>query len=302
MSKQLLSITAIDNHVIGVHHWPAQDAVGTLVWLHGMAEHGGRYGALGETLSEHGWNLYCPDHRGHGTSIDDNAPRGHFADEDGWDKVIGDILQVLEHVKPDRGPLVLGGHSMGSFLALAAAEQAAEQLGGLVLCGSDSHSPWFYRAMTLLMGWQRRRHGARGHSPLVHKMTFQTWAASIADARTEFDWLSTDQDQVDAYIADPACGFECTTSTWLALISALAQIQSGEQLARLPSLLPILLLGGRQDPMSNKGKGMDRLEHILKRRHQHLERLDCPSGRHEILNDYCAPEVRQTLLQWLANL
>src|SRR5690606_39837328 len=93
--------------------------------------------------------------------------------------------------------------------------------------------------------------------------------------------------------------FQCTTATWVALVSGLADIQSNKGLAALPATLPVLLLGGRQDPMSNFGKGMDRLEKALRRRNLTVQRLDCPEGRHEILNDYCAPEVRQTLLEWL---
>ena len=143
------------------------------------------------------------------------------------------------------------------------------------------------------------RHGARGQSPLVHKLTFEAWARSVPDARTDFDWLSADPAQVKAYIDDPKCGFQCTTATWLALLSGLADVQSSKGLSRLPARLPILLLGGRQDPMSGGGKGMDRLQQVLSRRRLPVERMDCPRGRHEILNDFCAPEVRQTLLEWL---
>jgi alpha-beta hydrolase superfamily lysophospholipase len=133
----------------------------------------------------------------------------------------------------------------------------------------------------------------------VHKLTFEAWARSVPDARTDFDWLSADPAQVKAYIDDPKCGFQCTTATWLALLSGLADVQSAKGLSRLPARLPILLLGGRQDPMSGGGKGMDRLQQALSRRRLPVERMDCPRGRHEILNDFCAPEVRQTLLEWL---
>ncbi len=100
----------------------------------------------------------------------------------------------------------------------------------------------------------------------------------MPDAHTDFDWLSGDPAQVAAYIEDPKCGFQCTNATWVALVSALARIQSGKGLAALPANLPVLLLGGREDPMSGGGKGMDRLEKALRRRGLPLERLDCPRG------------------------
>lgn len=300
MTSESFVIGAGDGHTIAVHEWRAADPVGSVIWLHGMAEHGARYQALGETLAEHGWNLYCPDHRGHGASMDAADPPGHFADQDGWRRVMDDLGRVIDHLRErEPGALVLGGHSMGSFLALAGAQAHGDKLDGLVLCGSDYHPPLYYRLMASVLKWQRRRHGARGHSALVHKLTFEAWARSVPDARTDFDWLSADPAQVKAYIDDPKCGFQCTTATWLALLSALADVQSSKGLSRLPARLPILLLGGRQDPMSGGGKGMDRLQQVLSRRRLPLERMDCPRGRHEILNDFCAPEVRQTLLEWL---
>ncbi|MFP1683987.1 alpha/beta fold hydrolase [Alloalcanivorax sp. C16-1] len=300
MTSDCFVLDAGDGHRIGVHEWRAADPIGTLIWLHGMGEHGARYQALGEILAEHGWNLYCPDHRGHGISQDADQPPGHFGDQDGWDKVIGDVQRVVEAVaERDPGPLVLGGHSMGSFIALAGAERFGERLDGLVLCGSDYHSAGYYRSLLPVIRWQQRRQGPRGQSALIDKLTFGAWARSVRDARTDFDWLSHDQDQVDAYIDDPLCGFQCTNATWVALVAALARVQGKRGLAALPAGLPVLLLGGRQDPMSNFGKGMDRLENALRRRGLPLRRLDCPEGRHEILNDYCAPEVRQTLLEWL---
>ncbi|MBM7333402.1 MAG: alpha/beta fold hydrolase [Alcanivorax sp.] len=300
MTSDCFELDAGDGHTIGVHEWRAADPIGTLIWLHGMGEHGARYQALGEILAEHGWNLYCPDHRGHGLSQDADQPPGHFGDRDGWAKVMGDVQRVVEAVAERHpGPLVLGGHSMGSFIALAGAERFGERLDGLVLCGSDYHSAWYYRSLLPVIRWQQRRQGPRGQSALIDKLTFRAWARSVRDARTDFDWLSHDHAQVDAYIDDPKCGFQCTNATWVALVSALARVQSHGGLAALPARLPILLLGGRQDPMSNFGKGMDRLENALRRRGLPLQRLDCPEGRHEILNDYCAPEVRQVLVEWL---
>lgn len=306
MSSDCFVIGAADGHTIGVHHWTAVEPAGTVIWLHGMAEHGGRYQALGEILAEHGWNLYCPDHRGHGISMDAEGPPGHFGDDDGWRAVMGDLDRVIDTVIErdaiagrERHPLILAGHSMGSFMALAGAERNGHRLDGLVLCGSDCHARAYYKVMAAVLRWQQRRHGVRNPSPLVHKMTFESWARSVPEARTDFDWLSADPAQVDAYIADPKCGFQCTTATWVALVSALAEVQSRTGLARLPANLPILLLGGHDDPMSNRGKGMDALAKALSKRGNPLQRLDCPNGRHEILNDFCAPEVRQTLLAFL---
>ena len=83
MSKQMRYLSTDDHHSTAIHHWPTEVATsrGIMVWLHGMAEHGARYEALAVTLNEQGWHLYCPDHRGHGLSISDACPKGHFGDD-----------------------------------------------------------------------------------------------------------------------------------------------------------------------------------------------------------------------------
>lgn len=290
-----------DGHEVAVHHWPAPDsAKGVVLWLHGMAEHGKRYGALGQTLNHHGYHLYCPDHRGHGMSISASSPQGHIADEQGWDTVINDCLSLLSWLAerhPDL-PVILGGHSMGSFLALATAQQA-RQLSGLILCGSDYHPGFYYRLMSLPLYCERWRHGPRGTSPLIHRLTFGAWAKQVDNPKTEFDWLSGDAEQVKAYIDDPLCGFQCTTETWLQLVSGLRRIQSVTGLKRLPRNLPLLLLAGEQDPMSENGRGMMKLEEALHLRGLDVEAHFWPKGRHEILNDHCRPAVLNAIGHWL---
>ncbi|MDX1805210.1 MAG: alpha/beta hydrolase, partial [Alcanivorax sp.] len=240
--------TTADQHRIGIHHWPADlpHVNGVIVWLHGMAEHGARYQPLAEVLNAAGWHLYCPDHRGHGSSISDAIPQGHFGDDGGWDNVIDDAGEVLALVKERHPglPLVLGGHSMGSFVALGTAEQANQPLSGLVLCGSDYHAGLYYSLMSLPLRMERYRHGKRGTSTLIRQLTFGSWAKQVENASTEFDWLSCDPRAVKAYIDDPLCGFDCTTETWLQLIKGLKEIHGTNGLASLPETLPVLLLGG----------------------------------------------------------
>ncbi|MQX53741.1 alpha/beta fold hydrolase [Alcanivorax sediminis] len=303
MTEERLHLTTDDQHDIGIHYWPAtgEKSLGALVWLHGMAEHGGRYGALAGHLNQLGWHLYCPDHRGHGLSINDKTPKGHFADAHGWECVINDACRVIEWVRErhSQQSCVLGGHSMGSFIALGTAEQVGDKLDGLILCGSDYHPGLYYRMMQLPIRMVRMKNGKRGISGLLHKMTFGTWAKQVVDPSTDFDWLSADPQQVKLYIEDDLCGFDCTTETWLQLVQGLRQVHSVAQLSDLPETLPVLLVGGEADPMSNMGKGMMALENVLHAMEQPVEAHFWPEGRHEILNDLCRDEVQGVIASWL---
>ena len=135
----------------------------------------------------------------------------------------------------------------------------------------------------------RHRNGKRGVSPLIRRMTFGAWAKRVPDPSTEFDWLSNDRDQVQRYLDDDLCGFDCTTESWCQLIEGLRQ-------------LPVLLLGGEQDPMSDMGKGMMALEQVLHTMEQPLTAHFWPEGRHEILNDHCRDQVLDAMSQWLEPL
>lgn len=306
MTEQMIYHTTDDNHTIAIHCWPAseENARGVLVWLHGMAEHGARYAPLADYLNAQGWHLYCPDHRGHGGSINEHSPKGHFADADGWQKVLSDAATVvaLAQQRHPQLPCVLGGHSMGSFVALATAQQLGTQLAGLALCASDYHPGFYYQLMLLPIRISRLRNGKRGTSKLIRKLTFESWAKQIREPATEFDWLSAEAEQVQHYINDPLCGFDCSTETWYQLVQGLRQIHSVEQMAQLPEELNILLLAGEQDPMSHQGKGMQALEGMLLAMEQPVSAQYWNEGRHELLNDCCREEVHQTLDNWLASL
>ncbi|WP_287963544.1 alpha/beta hydrolase, partial [Alcanivorax sp.] len=181
-----------------------------------------------------------------------------------------------------------------------AAEQLGDTLAGLVLCASDYHPGAYYRLMGLPVRFERMRQGKRHPSPVIRKLTFGTWATRIPEATTEFDWLSGNPEEVKRYIDDPLCGFDCSTETWMQLVTAMRRIQSIAGLSELPETLPVLLLGGEQDPMSDNGKGMMALEKVLHAMKQPLQTHFWPEGRHEILNDHCRAEVEQAIIDWLA--
>lgn len=306
MTEQMIHHTTDDNHVVAIHHWPCESttARGTLIWLHGMSEHGSRYQNLARTLNAAGWHLYCPDHRGHGDSINEDSPAGHIGDQHGWQHLVNDAASVIHLAKEQHPqlPLVLGGHSMGSFIALGTAEQHGDALSGLVMCASDYHPGAYYRLMSLPILFERMRRGKRNPSPLIHKLTFGTWATQVPDPTTDFDWLSSNAEEVKRYIDDPLCGFDCSTETWVQLVTAMRRIQSISGLSELPENLPVLLLGGEQDPMSDNGKGMMALEKVLHAMEQPLTTHFWPEGRHEILNDHCRDEVHQAITEWLGSL
>lgn len=305
MSDIGFDLKAADGHQIAVWHWPAAAPKGVVHVLHGMAEHGARYARLADLLNQHDWSVVAHDHRGHGRSVIGERLRGHYADRDGWRKVVNDVTEVqtwIAHQYPGL-PRVLMGHSMGSFIALSYAIEHGLELDALVLSGTDMKPNLYYRLMRLVLGLEKARLGPRSHSALVHALTFGAFARKIPDRATEFDWLSRDPDEVRKYIDDPYCGHDCSLQLWCDMLDGLIANSGSKGLPRLSPQLPVFVFAGDQDPMSDFGKGVALLVQRLRALGlEHLRVEIYPGARHETLNDINRDQVMKTLTGWLQSL
>ena len=299
-------VVAADGHPIPLLYWPASGQARALVHLcHGMGEHAGRYEELALKLNLAGYHVYAHDHRGHGPATSP-ADLGHYADDDGWHKVTSDVVAVQQHIAalhPDL-PRYLFGHSMGSFIAQGALVRHPGELNlaGLILCGSTRDPLLKVRAMQSLVGLEKRLVGSRAPSRLMGTLTFKAFSRKVKGRTTEFDWLSHDAEAVAAYMADPCCGFDCSTSLWEDLAGGLAELQAKGALERIPAELPILIMGGAEDPVSDCGKGLKRLAAAYTRSHHTQVTLALlPSMRHEPLNETRRDEVHNLVVDWLTH-
>ncbi|MGE0790767.1 MAG: alpha/beta fold hydrolase [Sandaracinaceae bacterium] len=302
MSGEALSLTADDGHVIRGTFWPSAGERGLVQIAHGMAEHHARYRTLAEELAAAGWAVVAHDHRGHGESVGPGEELGHFADHDGWRRVLDDLRQVRAEGRrrARAGVFALLGHSMGSFIALSDVIDAPRSVDLLVLSGSNVGGGPLVEAGKTAAKVERLRQGARGKSALLSFLSFGSFNKGFAPTRTEFDWLSRDPDQVDAYVADPRCGFRCTNQLWIDLLGALGDLGKDARLARLRPELPVLLIAGARDPVSDGGKGVRAL--ATKLRNVGLADVTTriyEDARHEVFNETNRAEVVEDVLRFL---
>lgn len=267
---------------------------------HGMAEHSGRYRRFAEALCGAGFAVIAHDHRGHGETAASPADRGFFAERDGWAKVVSDLgaVQAAARAAWPGIPVLLFAHSMGSFVAQDFIAEAGAALAGVVLCGSNGTAPPSIGRLVARI--ERLRLGARGHSRLLTQQAFGAFNKRFPSPRTDFDWLSRDPAEVDAYIADPLCGFDVTTQFWIDLLDALARISTDRHRNRVPRGLPILSVAGDADPVSDGGKRLEPL--IAGYRRAGLRRVDhrlYKDARHELLNETNRGEVTADVIAWL---
>lgn len=245
--------------------------------------HSARYDALARRLAATGCVVWAHDHRGHGATARDASDLGHFAGRNGWDLVVADAWRVhaaMAEAVPGV-PRVIVAHSMGSFVAQTMMGQFVDHaplaagIIGIALCGTSGPPPWTANPGMLLARLERLRLGRRGRSALVEHLAFgahnrhltrpapdRTGGTEVpphvpmTPRRTKFDWLSRDPAVVDAYIADPLCGFPVSVQSWIDMVAGLQRLASRDHQARLPRGLPVLLLAGDADPVSDRTRAL----------------------------------------------
>ncbi|WP_448649873.1 lysophospholipase [Pseudomonas fluorescens] len=301
MNHSTFWLTANDRSRLYVNQWlPDGPAKAMIMLSHGMAEHSGRYARLAEALCAAGYGLYALDQRGHGRTADEGT-LGLYAEKDGWNKVVGDLASLNQHIGQQQPglPIILLGHSMGSYIAQAYLLHHSASLNGAILSGSNFQPIALYRAAAVIARIERVRQGLRGRSALIDFLSFGSFNKAFKPNRTAFDWLSRDPNEVDHYINDPLCGFRCTNQLWVDLLGGLQQISKASNLAQIDPGLPILVIGGECDPVS-EGKRLKSLAHALREAGcQHLQLTLYPQARHEVFNETNRDEVTADVLAWL---
>lgn len=269
---------------------------------HGMCEHIDRYLPFFRFLASEGFVVCGNDHLGHGKSCQDSAHLGCFAPEKGYQYLIEDLHRItlqLQQRYPDL-PVFLFGHSMGSMIARLYLSKYSSLLRGVVLCGTAGPNPASKAGMLLCRKIIASK-GPMAHSVQLYKLIFGSYNRRYDHPKTEFAWLSRDDEMVNAYIADPLCGFEFTASGYLDLLCLQYYCNTRLWYKTLDQNLPMLMISGSMDPVGNYGKGIMQIERQLTKAGIHdLTVWLYPQARHELLNETNRDEVMRDVLSWFA--
>ena len=296
-------LTADDAHRILVDTWRPADGVAVRAVIqifHGLGEHPARYERFANYCNERGFAVVAHAHRGHGEKCN-AAELGHYADDDGWDKVIGDARLVQQEIIRQfaERPLILLGHSMGSYIAQAFMMQHAENVQALILSASTYAPRLQLRAGHLLAAFEVWRSGPRAKSALLNRMSFGGFNKRFAPNRTEFDWLSRDENEVDRYVADALCGAPSSNKLWHDLTRGLLEITARKSISGIPEKLPVLITGGEQDPVGG-ARGLGRLTNAYRASgHTDIALKVYEGGRHEMFNETNRDAFSADLLDWI---
>lgn len=278
MDETTTTFTSRDGVEIQTYRWsPDGDPRAVVQIQHGLAEHAGRYRRFAEALTGAGYLVYAPDARGSGRTA--AGEYGNWG-ELGWAGWVEDVGLLGGRIRRDHPGLRLGllGHSMGSFATQQHLLDHSDDVDAVVLSGSTE------------VGWL---------APVLDSDEPADLSAFNApfDHRTGFEWLSRDPDEVDSYVADPACGW---TAPPPAGIGSLAAAADPERVAAVRHDLPILIVSGDSDPLAQGGDAIEALAASYRGAGvSDVEVRLYPGGRHELLNETNRDEVTADILAFL---
>jgi alpha-beta hydrolase superfamily lysophospholipase len=280
----LVDFDSADGLTLATYRWQPDGAPKAIAQIaHGVGEHARRYDHVAAALAAAGYVVYAHDHRNHGAtarSADELGATG----VDGWEQLVADVGRVGQRARAAHPGLPIGlvAHSLGSFASQQLLLDHSEDYDAVALSGTA--------ALDLLEPAMN----------LDEPMELAAFNVAFQPPRTDFDWLSRDEAEVDKYIADPLCGFGLDIDGGKALFVGARRLADPDQVAGMRKDLPVYLVVGEMDPVN----GQLALVNALVERYRAAGLRDValqvwPGARHEVFNETNRDEIIATMVRWL---
>lgn len=283
---------------------PEGQVKGIVQIVHGIAEYVERYDDFAEFLNSRGFLVVAEDHMGHGKSICDATPKGCFVG--GWQTAVKDTYRLLKRTMEEFPgvPFILFGHSMGSFMARTILVRHPNSgISGVILCGTAWMPGAVIGAGKAVATLICKKNGEQNPSGLLQGMMFGSYNKKIEHPRTAADWLTRDNKIVDAYEADPLCGFVPSAGLVRDMMMGLQYIQDSQNLDAMDKNLPVFFIAGGDDPVGGYGTGVQRAaEEFEKHGMKQVDLRIYPLCRHEIHNEINKQEVYEDVAEWIEKI
>ena len=281
---------------------PIREVKAIIHIAHGMVEHASRYSRFANELCKSGYAIYTHDIRGHGHTKAQDAHQGVFAKSNGFELILkdqNDVIMLAKERHPDK-PVICFGHSLGSIINLNFAIRYPEQVNGLACWNSGIETGILPRASQIILSIESFFRNPNLPSLIAWKLSFEAWNSKFKPNRTDFDWLSQDENEVNLYVDDPLCGFEASISMWRDILEGIFFAGNKRNLIKLNKQLPVHIVGGDSDPCTKNGKDMKKL--LLKLNNIGLTDVTCNilnGTRHESLNEINRDKTTNQFIDWL---
>ena len=297
-----ISLTLVDKSVMHGLCWQSdvedKELKGNVIILTGMEEHSSRYNDFAAFLVNNHYNVYCIDHFGQGQNVlPDMSNRGIWPTS-GFRKMVVATDALVAKLRASLLPIYIFSHSMGSFMAQEYMQRYSGHVSKVVLCGSGSKNNMAglgFRLAKLVVTKGNRNNDAK----ILKKLMFGGFNKRIENPRTEYDWLSISEENVDKYIADPLCGGPTKNCLCYELLKGLKRLYRPKFLKRLDPSVNILIISGSLDPVTNYGQSVETLKAMYNKYGVSNVKGKVYEGfRHEILNEDIKEDVYNDILDF----
>ena len=277
---------------------------GVVQLAHGMVDYVARYTELADYLAGEGFVFAGNDHLGHGKSVKSKDDFGYFAPVDGYKYVIDDLYKMngeLHKMYPDK-PVILLGHSMGSFLSRLYAVKYPKSISGIIIHGTGGKNPAlpFGKIVVSLLKAIR---GEKHRSQFVKNLSFMGYNSKFDKSEGSEAWLTRAGELVAGRKDDERTNFTFTLSGYKDLFTMLGECNSSKWYATYPKGLPTILMAGAADPVGNYGEGVREVYDGLSKAGVVALDIELYEGaRHELFNETNRAEVFRDLCDWLITI
>ena len=277
-----------NNHHIVSYKWnnAGVKKIGTVQIFHGMAEHILRYENFIEFLTDKGFVVIGHDHIAHGNSAKEVSKIGIIEEEDFMEATMNVCKLVREHYKQEfnENSSYLFSHSMGSMVAHRYIELYPNDFNKVVLCGTDINSIK-YSFGVKVFEHLIKKHGPISYPNLLDSLTMKPFNQKFKEDHPAFGWLSVNKENIVNYEKDSFCGSKFPTNYYHSLAKLLIDTGKDENLKLINNATQILLLSGKDDPVTNYSKSTMKLHKRFKKYGIEVLTEIYYNARHEILNE-----------------
>lgn len=283
---------------------PDGEARAVVQIVHGIAEYIERYDDFMMFLANNGFVAVGTDHLGHGKSIERPEDKGVIAEKDGWRYIVDDeeILRLAMKTTYPGLPLVIFGHSMGSFIARTHLIRYPGGFDLAVISGTGNQGKALALGGLFMGNLITAVKGAHHYSNFLNNLAFGSYNKIYGQPRTTHDWLTRDEAVVDKYLADSLCGFTPSCSLFRDMLSGVNFITSPRNLAPMKKDVPVYFMSGNMDPVGECGKGVQKAYKLFVDAGMKDVSIKLyPEGRHEMLNELNKDEVYADILSWITS-
>ncbi|UWX61031.1 lysophospholipase [Chryseobacterium oranimense] len=273
----------------------------TILIIHGMQEHSGRYAEIATYFANHGLAVLTYDHLGHGKSVKDKKDIGFFQLDQPDEKLISDAEAMGEylHQRYRDVPHFVLGHSMGSFVTRCLLQKSSGKFAGAVIVGTGGP----LAGISLIKGYLSLANKIAPHHPTYLNKLFNIVNNKRFKKDKDFSdtsWLSVNPANRKAFTEDELCGVPFTNNAFYALFSIYKKATARSWAVSIPKSFPFLFISGQNDPIGDFSKGVIQTVNLLKQDgFKDVSTKIYPEMRHEILNEAIRENVLNDIFQWI---